>query len=211
MIIAQETAPDVFKQLSGGTIVDVNGTQHPWAIVDTWTDEELQAIHIYRVQEAPIPKGRTVVSWTIERVAGVVQQVIVLGDLKTDLKFYNAAMRYDVEIGGQITVDDISLKTDRETQTMLAHCNDFAVNPATQAPPSGGGTTIAWKGPEGFLELTTDQIMEMYKKINTFVEQCFTVELDIQKQIDAGTITTADQIDGVWNGVRSQKLDLKLG
>ncbi|BEV44678.1 hypothetical protein [Afipia carboxidovorans] len=66
VIIARKTAPNTLEVLDPVlTITAPDGTQWPWQIVDLWTDEELAAIDIYRIQQPPAPEGKHLVSFTL--------------------------------------------------------------------------------------------------------------------------------------------------
>jgi hypothetical protein len=83
MLVVQETALSVFKEITpGDTIVAKEGIQHPWQITELWTDDELEFIDIYRVAPTAIPAGKTPTGYSFARDGeGVVRQVLALEDL----------------------------------------------------------------------------------------------------------------------------------
>lgn len=82
MFVVNETKPNQFEELTPGqTIVSADGVQHPWQITSLWSDTELEALNIYRVETTPIHEGKTSVGFTFERDAtGTVRQVHTLVD-----------------------------------------------------------------------------------------------------------------------------------
>jgi hypothetical protein len=78
-IIVRETSPNVFEQLPWGTTIYKDGVQHPWQIIELWSDQQLAAEHIYRVTPATVPGDKILVFATFARNAqGVVEQVLTL-------------------------------------------------------------------------------------------------------------------------------------
>jgi hypothetical protein len=76
-IIAQESSAGTFTQLTFGQSFMVGDVQHGWQVVELWSDEDLADIGIYRVALAIPPADEEIVSASIERVDGVVTQVLV--------------------------------------------------------------------------------------------------------------------------------------
>lgn len=82
MFVVIETKLNQFEELPpGSTIVSVDGVQHPWQIVTTWSDAELEYINVYRVEPTPVPEGKQSIDFKFERDAGgVVRQLHTLVD-----------------------------------------------------------------------------------------------------------------------------------
>lgn len=73
MIIVRETAPDTFAGLSPSARIEgPDGVQHPWQIVDLWSDAELEALGIYRLPDIIVPEGKRLASYTFGRLDGSV-------------------------------------------------------------------------------------------------------------------------------------------
>jgi hypothetical protein len=85
MLAVQENSPNVFTEIYSEHSITFNDILHPWQIVELWTDAELAAIKVYRVQPAVIPDGKRPTiggGYTFARDAnGVVQQILVLEDI----------------------------------------------------------------------------------------------------------------------------------
>lgn len=193
MLITVENPPETFKEAPPAeSIVDANGTYQRWSITEEWNDEQLAAVGIYRVPEAIVPKGRTVQSYTIQRIAGVVQQVLVLGNILTDLTAYAAEARWRTETGGVVHSGGTRLRTDRTTQAMLSNCYAYLTLHPSQP------TEILWKGSAGFLTLTKQQVIDMHFETLAWVENCFNTERLMQTQIQSSRITTAEAIDAAF-------------
>lgn len=77
MLVVIEDAPDVFRELPYRQDIVVGKVTHPWQIVDLWSDSELKALNIYRVVPAVVPAYSTVTSYSFQRIAGIVTQVLV--------------------------------------------------------------------------------------------------------------------------------------
>lgn len=79
-----ETSPGVFQGWGGERLA--NGVLYPFDIRETWTDEALATVGLFRPAEAiPIPPGKTPVGRKVERVDGIVRFVDELVDLAPPL------------------------------------------------------------------------------------------------------------------------------
>ncbi|NYG46350.1 hypothetical protein GGD67_003821 [Bradyrhizobium sp. IAR9] len=76
-IVVQESPVGTFTQLAIGQSFTVGDVQHGWQVVELWPDEELAQIGIFKLSPAMVPAGEEVVSGNIERVDGVVKQVVI--------------------------------------------------------------------------------------------------------------------------------------
>ena len=108
-----------------------------------------------------------------------------------DLKAYAADKRWRVETGG-IVVNGASIQTDRASQAMITGLYTYA---AVAKPDS-----IPYKAEGGFVLLTAAQAVSIGLAVGAHVQACFAAEQAIDADIDAGAISTADQIeaDGRW-------------
>jgi hypothetical protein len=78
-----------------------------------------------------------------------------------------ATYRWNIEVAG-IKVNDVEVKTDRESQSQLASAimmiaNKFANN-------------VNWKGANGWVTLSENQVLEIGKYVSQFVQGCFNIE-----------------------------------
>lgn len=98
-----------------------------------------------------------------------------------------AAKRYEVETGG-ITVDGVAVATDRDSQALLTgawcRCRQAA------------GTTVNWKGTNGWTQLDADAIESLAAAVSDHVEACFTAEKTHSEAISAlATVAAVDAYD----------------
>ena len=111
------------------------------------------------------------------------------------LKTYAASVRYrkesaglSVDVGGGVTV---AIETTVASQSKISSAAQLAqVNP---------NFTTNWKQADGtFVLLSADQIVKMNESVTAYVSSCYATEKDCIDQIDAGTITSNDQIDAIF-------------
>lgn len=100
-----------------------------------------------------------------------------------------ADKRYRVETGGK-TIMGATFRTDRESQGLISGA--AALTKIT-------GQSIKWKTPAGFIEATAGQIEQVAIAVGNHVQACFAAEAEIIGLIEAGTVTTRDQIED-WSG-----------
>lgn len=105
------------------------------------------------------------------------------------LKDYTAAKRYAVETGG-INVAGAPIKTDRESQGLITGA--AALTKIT-------GDNVKWKTEAGFVTVSALQIEAIAVSVGNHVQACFAAEAALISLIDAGTITTTEQIE-TWDG-----------
>jgi hypothetical protein len=58
----------------------INGTSHPRNIEQLWSDEELAAVGLCRVEDQPVPADKVARDWTLEKTPEGVENVPVLED-----------------------------------------------------------------------------------------------------------------------------------
>jgi len=108
-----------------------------------------------------------------------------------DLTAYTANKRWQVETGG-ITIDGMPITTDRESQAMISSA--FQVASVT-------GQAIKFKTTSGFVELSPEQMQGIALTVAAHVQASFAVEAAVVAAIEAGEITTTEQIDAyAWPG-----------
>lgn len=72
-----EGPKDVFTYWAGQPI---DGVVHPTSIETLWSEKDLEAAGLYVPVAPSVPEGRTVASFTVGRVDGVVTKIYVLED-----------------------------------------------------------------------------------------------------------------------------------
>ena len=106
--------------------------------------------------------------------------------IPVDLYAYAAIKRYAVETGG-IVIDGMRVMTDRQSQSLITGAYNYV-----QANPD---VTVKFKTAAGFVELTAAQMTAIANAVGAHVQASFAAEGEVDKQIIAGTITTAAEID----------------
>jgi len=103
---------------------------------------------------------------------------------------YAANKRWHLETSG-ITVDGLAIRTDRESQGLIA---------GAQLYTASSGQTIRWKGADGrFSDLDAQAIATIGAAVARHVQACFAAEAAIVERIAAGQIKTPEEIDD-WQG-----------
>ena len=97
-------------------------------------------------------------------------------ELKAAKKAEIAQARYNAEIAG-ITVNGVSIKTDRESQGLITGAALKALQDNTY--------TCRWKSIDGFVELTAPQIIAIADAVRAHVQGCFDHEAELQPLIES--------------------------
>nr|WP_278377177.1 DUF4376 domain-containing protein [Brucella anthropi] len=106
------------------------------------------------------------------------------------LQEYAAAKRWEKEVGG-IEVNGLTVATDDRSKTMIS-----GARVAAMANPE---FTTAWKGSGGeFVPLDAGAVVAISDAVLAHVSNCFAVEAQVLADIDAGAITTVEQIDAAF-------------
>lgn len=100
-----------------------------------------------------------------------------------------AEKRYRIETGGK-SIMGVTFRTDRESQGLISGAAALA---------KITGQSVKWKTPAGFIEATASQIEQVAIAVGNHVQACFAAEAELIGLIEAGTVTTRDQIEG-WSG-----------
>ncbi len=87
-----------------------------------------------------------------------------------------AAARYNAEIAG-VTVNGVSIKTDRESQGLITGAALKAMQDSTYS--------CRWKTESGFVELTAPQILAIADAVRAHVQSCFDREAELLPLIKA--------------------------
>lgn len=99
---------------------------------------------------------------------------------------YAAKVRLASETGG-IVFNGKPIATDRESQARI----DSALGYVLQEP----NATISWKTGDGFIELDANAMSQLAKQVSAHVQGLFNKEASVAKKIEAGQITSTQQID----------------
>ena len=102
-----------------------------------------------------------------------------------------AAARYNAEIAG-ITVNGVSIKTDRESQGLITGAALKAMQDSEYS--------CRWKIESGFVELTAPQILAIADAVRAHVQGCFDREAELLPLIEAAE--SPEELAGiVWEEV----------
>lgn len=136
-ILVSETSPNVFVELAWGQSIEFNDVLHPWQITELWTDEELAALHLYRVGRASVSADKALKGYSFARVDGSVQMVLDLEDavLKASARQLRLAMnalglREDIE--EYVASQDIDVRDSWQWTTEFESTHPFLVGAAEQ-------------------------------------------------------------------------------
>lgn len=102
-----------------------------------------------------------------------------------------ASRRYQEETKG-ITVNGVTVKTDRQSQALITG----AALAATIDP----AYVCRWKSEQGFITLDAPAIIGVATAIRNHVQGCFDREADLVAAVDAGTFT-AEMLGQGWPGM----------
>lgn len=97
-----------------------------------------------------------------------------------------AAKRWAVETGG-FTIAGARIPTDEQSQGKIGN----GYNLAARRIANNDDTPFSWKGADGWVSLTPQQVAGMATVIGGFVEACFDRERALSAQIDAATTVEA--------------------
>jgi hypothetical protein len=198
MLVVQETSANVFTEVLPGNSIRASDVLHPWQITELWTDAELAAVGVYRVQPVAPPTDPEIkiTGYHFERKDGVVAQVLDLilppPPTKQLLRDYAAAKRYDVEIGGIVSPTYGPLLTDRDTRAIVGQAIQSIDLGIVQAP-------VNFKTQQGFVSLDRAAFMAIASEVAAHVQSTFDKEDEVDAQIEAGTITTKAEIDAAFS------------
>lgn len=117
---------------------------------------------------------------------------LVLSAARADRLRALADRRYQAETA-DIQVDGIRLRTDREAQSLLTG--------AALAALLDPGYSLAWKGVEGWVDLSAAQVIALAGAVRTHVQACFDRERALAQLIDLApdpAALNAVDIDAGW-------------
>lgn len=198
MLFVKDNGQSGFEEvLYGNSFFGSDEALHPYQCIELWSEQELNAVGVYKVQPAapPIDPAVTITGYHFERVDGVITQVLDLiqppAPTKFQLKDYAAAKRFDHEVGGMVSQTFGQLLTDRDTRALVAQSIQSIDLGIVLAP-------INWKAPSGFTQLDRAALIAISTELAAFVQATFDKEAEVDSKIDDGTITTKAEIDAAF-------------
>jgi Domain of unknown function (DUF4376) len=153
---------------------------------------------------APIPIPDEVVLWGVIKpnipqmpdwlFNGVTFAQPAVGEYtKEQLADYAGDVRWQAEITG--TSGGTAYRSDRLSRALMSTTLGYV--------RANAALTVEWKALDGtFSTLSATQMETVNSDINAHVEQCYAAEKTTKADIDAGTITTLEQIDAVFAPLR---------
>jgi hypothetical protein len=121
------------------------------------------------------------------------QEVLLPYGLFVDLKAYSAGARFNEETGGMV-VNGFPVNTDRVSQSALAS----AYNHSKEDPAA----SFSYRLTDGtFVTLTAAQIPLLATAVAAHTQACFAAEANLVTNIDAGTVTTHQQVDDIYAAI----------
>lgn len=129
------------------------------------------------------------------------QEVLRPNNIYVDLAFYAAGAR-QARLQSDIFVNGIRFSTDPLTFGSL--------NSAYIYTQSNAGAVFSWKLPDGgFVTLNKADTDALQAAANEFAQACFTCEDTTLDGIEAGTITTREQVDALFAAVSNEFTGLR--
>jgi len=128
---------------------------------------------------------------TMEELYQVLAQQYPRGSLHT----YCAFVR-DKTLNGGVTVNGLPFASDPLTFGSLNSAAIYTVDKTTD--------TFSWKLPDGsFITLNKADVNALHDALNSFGQACYLCEDNTLTAIEAGTVTTHDQIDAAFAAINS--------
>ena len=196
--------PGIRHALVGGHgKVSISG-ELPWAIgdnvinnIDEFMNQQAQAAVLAKLQEQAgyddsvleIQKQAKAVAE--QRAKDAADALALYYKSKDGLKDYSANERWKKQIGGTTSATFGKIATDDKTQSMLTSLA-VAISQKLVDPP------INYKGVDEWITLSAEQVLALGKEVATFIQKCFSTELQVAADIEDGKITTTDEIDGAY-------------
>lgn len=152
----------------------VSDVDHPLAIEQLWSDDELAILKLYRAGPADdVPAHHRILSSAVRRVDGVVRWVYELEEITVDARKATmlaalADRRWQAETGG-LSFESMRIPTDRETQARI----DQIVKAYADGDISG---PIKFKMSFGFVDLTESHLRAIKRAGAVHIQDCFAKE-----------------------------------
>jgi len=107
-----------------------------------------------------------------------------------DFPAYAAQKRWEKEVGG-ILVNGLTVSTDDRSKTMISGARVAAQNDPT--------FSTQWKSSDGtFATINAAAVIAISDAMLSHVSDCFAIEAKVLAEIDAGTISSIEQIDAAF-------------
>jgi hypothetical protein len=108
-----------------------------------------------------------------------------------NLKYYNADRRWRKEQGGITLSLGWPIKTDDRSQSKI--------NGARWAATAQQVQSTEWLAADGTYHTVSDaEIITISNELQLHIDSCFDTQKNVDGQVDAGTITTREQVDAAY-------------
>lgn len=176
-----------------------NNTKYPYPLAQLRQDnpetsfpenpsaEALSEFNVYPVQASDKPEHQSITHGCIEvtpKKSGDqwVQVWKLVARERYEIAGRIADRRYQAEEAG-IVIDGLRMNTDDRSKLLInGAALESTVNPSY---------VMRWKTPEGFVDLTGEQVMGIARAVRAHVQACFDREAELLTELDAGTLTDA--------------------
>lgn len=108
-----------------------------------------------------------------------------------DLRAYAASRRFMIETRG-IVVGAATIDTSRNSQSMIAGALAYV--------QASDAASVDFKAASGWTTLSVAEVKTIALAVAGHVQRCFAAERAADEAIDAGTVTTFDEIDSMISG-----------
>jgi len=163
-------------------------------------DATLSMLGYARIQPTPRPEGDVVTEGKPEQRDGVWYQTWEVREFtaeelaereqqqRDELAQQIAERRWQAEVAG-IDVGGMHIDTGRDSQALITGATVQAMLDPSYA--------LRWKTPDGFVDLTAEQIIGVATAARAHVQACFNREAELLDALEAGTFTP-EMLDQGW-------------
>lgn len=113
-----------------------------------------------------------------------------------DLKVYAGKVRKTIEEQDVVLPSGVAVQSDTESQGKIAQ-TILSIDLGLISQP------VNWKSSSGFVLLTRADLITVGTAVAQHVQRSFNAEMAVVMQIDAGTVTTATEVDAAFVGAMS--------
>lgn len=153
----------------------------------TWYDKATQEKHeIKNLDEEPDSNWTDVEPTNKDAIWNGTAWVVPFSVKKSRKYAEIASARWAYETAGMPFNGNV-IKTDRESVALLKGAYDEAIK--------DNEYTVNWKGENGFIKLTSEQIIVLYQKVKAHVQSAFDAEMMIDTQI--ASAQTEEELDKI--------------
>lgn len=194
-IATREPIPQFLRGLAPESLADLSWTDPALGVSDAaWWPEDDQSPALGEFERygdealTPDPERRVVVvtravvPWNDEEIEAA------KAERRAEMAQQIADRRWQAEVAG-ITVNGMAVATDRDSQALITGATVQAMLDPSYA--------LRWKTPDGFVDLTAEQIIGVATAARAHVQAAFNREAELLEALEAGTFTP-EMLDQGW-------------